>query len=187
VPFDPAAENELVVTCRAPDDRYGGIHDTDRVPESVSVPGVWWDAAVTTHPETFVVDVNVSPQVTDDGAGVVVANGLRDTGDAGTGVYDRGGDPKRAVEALATAFEPVRAILAEPGPGDAGVVLVNDTSERVEGTLRWTAVDDGGELDVTVGPAGRTVAGRLDVPDDAAAVTLELTIGDRSVRTEHRL
>ena len=31
VPFEPAGETELLVTCDAPDDRFGGIHDTDRV------------------------------------------------------------------------------------------------------------------------------------------------------------
>jgi len=30
-------ENELIVECRAPEDRFGGIYDTDRVPANASV------------------------------------------------------------------------------------------------------------------------------------------------------
>jgi beta-mannosidase len=155
----------------------------DRAKHDAVVDGDGVDAS-----QTYQADLlrTVAERLRADGAGVVVADALRDTGDAGSGVYDRNGDPKRAAEALATAFEPVRAILTEPGPGDTDVVVVNDTGERVEGTLRWTAGDEGGELDVTVEHAGRTVAGRLDVPDDADGVTLDLTVADRSVQTEHR-
>jgi len=65
VPFEPQAENELVVECREPDDRFGGIHDTDRVPDADAVPGIWWDASLSTHPETFVVALTATPRVPD--------------------------------------------------------------------------------------------------------------------------
>ena len=68
VPFEPEPENELVVECWAPEDRFGGIHDTDRIPEAQSVPGIWWDVELTTRPDPFVVDVDLSPRVTDKGA-----------------------------------------------------------------------------------------------------------------------
>jgi beta-mannosidase len=122
-----------------------------------------------------------------DGVGVVVVNALRDTGGAGMGVYDRDGEPKRAAEALATAFEPVRAILPAPGHGETDVVVVNDTRERMSGTLTWTAGDDDGEFDVAVEAAGRAVVGAIDVPGAADAVALELTRGDRSVQTAYDL
>jgi len=70
VPFEPASENELVVECRAPEDRFGGIHDTDDVPAADAVPGIWWDADLTTHPESFVVGARARPRLTDDGAAV---------------------------------------------------------------------------------------------------------------------
>jgi hypothetical protein len=73
VPFVPEEDNELVVECRAPDDRYGGTHDTDRIPAEDSVPGIWWGVDVTTHPETFVVNVDVTPRVTGDGAAIDAA------------------------------------------------------------------------------------------------------------------
>ncbi|WP_123539035.1 glycoside hydrolase family 2 protein [Halosimplex salinum] len=73
VPFEPADENELVVECRAPEDRFGGIHATDRIPERESVPGIWWGVDVTAHPDPFVVDVDLTPRVTDDGAVVDAA------------------------------------------------------------------------------------------------------------------
>jgi len=85
VPFVPDEENELVVECRAPDDRYGGIHDTDRVPDADSVPGIWWGVDVTTHPETFVVDVAVTPRITEDGAAIDAAMDVY----AGAAVDDR--------------------------------------------------------------------------------------------------
>jgi len=76
VPFVPDDGNELVVECRAPDDRYGGIHDTDRVSDADSVPGIWWDVDVTAQPETFVTNVDVTPRVTDEGAAIDAAVGV---------------------------------------------------------------------------------------------------------------
>jgi len=68
VPFDPGETNDLVVTCRSPDDRFGGLHDTDLVPESDRVPGVWWDASLETHPLPYVDDTEVRPEITGEGA-----------------------------------------------------------------------------------------------------------------------
>ncbi|WP_436926406.1 hydrolase [Halosimplex amylolyticum] len=73
VPFEPDEENELVVECWAPEDRFGGIHDTDRIPASESVPGIWWGVDVTGQPDPFVVDVDLTPRVTADGATVDAA------------------------------------------------------------------------------------------------------------------
>ena len=73
VPFEPEAENELVVECHAPDDRFGGIHDTDRVPAEDSVPGVWWGVDITTHPETFVVTVDATPRLSEETAAIDAA------------------------------------------------------------------------------------------------------------------
>lgn len=42
IPFRPYEENELVVTCTEPQDRFGGIHNTETVPAEASVPGIWW-------------------------------------------------------------------------------------------------------------------------------------------------
>ncbi len=68
VPFKPAPENELVVTCRAPGDRFGGLHDTDVVPGSTAVPGIWWDASLETAPLPCLDRVDVQPELTDTGA-----------------------------------------------------------------------------------------------------------------------
>ncbi|PSQ57098.1 MAG: hydrolase [Halobacteriales archaeon SW_9_67_25] len=68
VPVRPDGETTLSVTCRAPRDRFGGLYDTDRVPESERVPGVWWDAAVETHSLPYVDRLDVHPERTDDGA-----------------------------------------------------------------------------------------------------------------------
>jgi len=56
-------ENELVVECRAPEDRFGGIYDTDRVPQNASVPGIWWGATIETHPDPYVESLSVAPRI----------------------------------------------------------------------------------------------------------------------------
>ncbi len=68
VPVVPDGETVLSVTCRAPRDRFGGLYDTDRVPESERVPGIWWEATVETHPLPYVDRLDVRPERTDDGA-----------------------------------------------------------------------------------------------------------------------
>ncbi|PSP27352.1 hypothetical protein BRC65_06160 [Halobacteriales archaeon QH_2_65_14] len=68
VPFVPYEDNELVVTCHAPRDRFGGLHDTDLVPEEGRVPGIWWDATLSSAPLPYIEDVAVRPELTGDGA-----------------------------------------------------------------------------------------------------------------------
>ena len=65
-------ENELIVECRAPEDRFGGSYDTDRVPESASVPGIWWAADIETHPDPYVESLSVAPRIRGDDATVAV-------------------------------------------------------------------------------------------------------------------
>jgi hypothetical protein len=72
VPLPVGEENALVVECRRPTDRFGGIHDTDRVPAEASVPGIWWDARIETHPDPYVADLNVAPRVDGESAAVAV-------------------------------------------------------------------------------------------------------------------
>jgi len=72
IPLAVDAENELRVECRRPTDRFGGIHDTDRVPAEAAVPGIWWDARLETHPDPYVAELNVAPRVGGDGAAVAV-------------------------------------------------------------------------------------------------------------------
>lgn len=65
--FEPEAHNELVVECRPPDDRFGGIHDSPHVPETAAVPSVWWDATVEGLPPVAVLAMDVAPRLTADG------------------------------------------------------------------------------------------------------------------------
>lgn len=73
VPLPVAEDNELIVECRAPEDRFGGTHDTDLVPEESAVPGIWWDARVDTYPDPYVDRLAVDPVVEGDEAAVDVA------------------------------------------------------------------------------------------------------------------
>lgn len=68
IPFRPFEDNELSITCRAPNDRFGGLHDTDVVPPAAAVPGIWWDATLESHSLPYIDRLRVRPEVTDDGA-----------------------------------------------------------------------------------------------------------------------
>lgn len=67
IPFVPDGETELTVTCHEPEDRFGGIHDTDLVPDDQSVPGIWWGAKVESHPLPYVDRIDIAPVIDDDG------------------------------------------------------------------------------------------------------------------------
>jgi len=67
-----ADDYRLVVECRAPEDRFGGLHDTDRLPPERCVPGIWWDAALETYPDPYVAAMRGRPRLTEDGAAVDV-------------------------------------------------------------------------------------------------------------------
>ena len=122
-----------------------------------------------------------------DGAPVVVANALRDAGDAGMGVYARDGTPKDAVESLARAFQPVQAFLVGASPGECDVVVANDAPEAISGTVTWVIGDEEGEVDVTVEAGTRTTPETISVPNDASSVDLTLRVDDASVENTYRL
>jgi beta-mannosidase len=71
--FDPEAENDLRVVCRAPADRFGGVQATDRVPHETAVPGIWWNVAVRIRPPTYIADLSLAPRQTEEGAEIDVA------------------------------------------------------------------------------------------------------------------
>ncbi|WP_415380810.1 hydrolase [Halosimplex sp. TS25] len=129
----------------------------------------------------------IAERLRTDGAPVVVANGLRDAGAAGMGVYARDGTRKDAADSLATAFEPVQAFLVGASPGECEVVVANDAPESVSGTVTWTVGDKRGETDVTVDAGDRAVVESVSVPDSASSVDLALTVGDATVENTYRL
>jgi len=68
VPFVPDAETEVRVTCHAPADRFGGVHDTALVPDEETVPGIWWDISLETGPLPYLEAVTARPERGPDGA-----------------------------------------------------------------------------------------------------------------------
>ncbi|WP_136687688.1 glycosyl hydrolase 2 galactose-binding domain-containing protein [Halorhabdus amylolytica] len=62
------AENELLVECRRPEDRFGGIYESDLVPDDEAVPGIWWGADVETYGDHHVVDLSARPRIDEEGA-----------------------------------------------------------------------------------------------------------------------
>ncbi len=82
--FEPEEENELLVECRAPEDRFGGSFQTPVIPPEESVPGIRWDSHVEPVPETVITDLSVRPDETDTtGVNAIV------TLDAGTDITGR--------------------------------------------------------------------------------------------------
>lgn len=67
VPFEPDGETDISVTCRKPTDRFGGLHETDLVPDERSIPGIWWGADIDVRPLPCVDRIDVSPVTNDDG------------------------------------------------------------------------------------------------------------------------
>ncbi|WP_276270889.1 hydrolase [Haloarcula litorea] len=72
VELPDAEDYRVVVECRAPTDRFGGLHATDALPAERCVPGIWWGAELRTHPDPYVRTLRARPRVTDDGATVDV-------------------------------------------------------------------------------------------------------------------
>jgi hypothetical protein len=68
IPFEPFEDNQVTVTCHAPRDRFGGLHDTGMVPEEEAVPGIWWGASLESRPLPYIENIDVRPEVTADGA-----------------------------------------------------------------------------------------------------------------------
>ena len=59
----------VVVECREPEDRFGGLHATDQLPPERCVPGIWWDTTLETRPDPCVSELSVEPQVSDADGG----------------------------------------------------------------------------------------------------------------------
>lgn len=83
--FDPQAENELIVACAVPDDRFGGVFETALVPTAARVPAIRGDSHVEAVPENVITDLTVGATETDDGGAV---NAIV-TIDAGADLRDR--------------------------------------------------------------------------------------------------
>jgi beta-mannosidase len=146
--FEPAAENELLVTCRAPEDPFGGVHDTALVAPERSVPGILWGASVEAVPANFVADLAVRPRGIDprgtdagDGPGRADA-GSQSGGAAGDGNLE---GPRIDVTVTVNAGTDLRdriALSSSPvgfeGSSSAGRIAVDAAAGervRVEGSL----------------------------------------------------
>jgi hypothetical protein len=57
------AENEIVVVCRRPTDGGGGVYETEQVPDSATVPGIWWGATMRTYQGTYVDRLCATPRI----------------------------------------------------------------------------------------------------------------------------
>lgn len=65
IPFEPAgeADNQLVVTCHKPRDRFGGLHETAVVPDERAVPGIWWGASLEARSVPYIESMDVRAEI----------------------------------------------------------------------------------------------------------------------------
>lgn len=66
--FEPDETNDVEVTCRGPEDRFGGLYDTEMVPDVDSVPGIWWGVSLESHSLPYIDSIDAEPEVTEEGA-----------------------------------------------------------------------------------------------------------------------
>jgi len=123
--FEPEPTNELVVECRPPTDRFGGVHASSLVPAEAAVPAVWWDATVEGLAPVAPVALTVSPRLAEDGGRLdvtltvdatrsyedTVTFSLRPAGFRGRGRMEReavdlAGGERTAVERTLTVEDP---------------------------------------------------------------------------------
>lgn len=67
LPFVPNETTDIQVTCTRPQDRFGGLYESDMISSETAVPGIWWDAAVETGAFPYLDQLSVIPRQTDDG------------------------------------------------------------------------------------------------------------------------
>jgi hypothetical protein len=142
VPLPVAEDNELIVECRVPDDRFGGTHATDLLAPEKTVPGIWWEARVETAPDPSVAALAVEPVldggetavdvratvVTDEPLDDRLTVSLRPAGDArGGGMMNR----------LHVDTDPGRATVTERiGVRDASLWWPHDHGSQPRYTIR---------------------------------------------------
>ena len=130
VPVRPEGSVDVSVTCHAPRDRFGGLYDTDLVPQERAVPGVWWDARLETHPLPAIADLQVRPERTDDGARLHV----RTTVVTGGPLEERVTYSLRPEGELSTRGTMERGSVEADGPG---LTTVEHTIEVRDPALWW--------------------------------------------------
>ncbi|MCU4716654.1 hydrolase [Halapricum hydrolyticum] len=190
--------------------RYGGVSDLHRLLDADVVAEFGAGSLATDDPEdltgfdrrvhdshvgdgleasqryqTHVVK-RVAEGLRNDGVSILAAYALRDTGDAGMGVLGVDGEPKPAFDALATAFEPIQATLADPAGDESDVLVHNDLDTRLTGTLTWESPASTGETEVTVGTNATASVETIELPE-GGAVTLTLSAADRTVENSYPL
>jgi len=156
IPFRPDEENELVVTCRAPGDRFGGIHDTDTVPEEQRVPGIWWGASLETYSLPTVESVAVTPETTERGARFYVETTVLADGPVPERITyslrpedDRGGRGMMERDGIETEGEGVTTVEHTVGIRDPALWWPRELGRQRRYTL--TAKLDGDERSQTTG------------------------------------
>lgn len=147
------------------------------------------DTPVETQHEQGRILKHVAEQLRLERADVLAAFALQDVrSGGGMGVVDANGIEKRSFDPIAAAYEPVQAVVTDPlTPGAVGITVINDTHERVSGTVDWESGSRSGAVDVDAKPLSRVSVGGAKVDDDAEELVLELSTDGQTVRNRYRL
>jgi hypothetical protein len=129
----------------------------------------------------------VAERLRRDRTPILIAYALRDTGDAGMGVLARDGTPKSAADALATAFQPIQATLADPAGEESEVVVLNGLDARFTGTLAWESPAGAGETEVTIGTNATASVTSVPLPDPGQTIELRLSVSEYTVTNSYEI
>ena len=122
------------------------------------------------------------------GCPTIVADTLVD-GDEGDsmGLVSTDGEEKPALEAVATAFEPIQ-VIARSTPvvgGRVDLSIVNDLDLAGQGRVRWRCGDDSGSMGAEIEPRSSIDVGEVSIPGDAADLRLTLDVDDHRVTNRY--
>jgi len=113
-----------------------------------------------------------------------IAFALRDTDRAGMGVFTAEGEPKSGADALADAFQPVRAYLSDPDGEESNIVVLNDRPRALSTELSYEVGDERGEMELTVNSQGRWSGGPIPLPEGAETAQITVVVDEEPARFE---
>jgi beta-mannosidase len=116
-----------------------------------------------------------------------IALAIRDTDEAGMGVYGHDGTQKAGAETLASAYAPIRASVTDPAADESDIVVLNDRPRPLSTDITYIAGDEQGSFELTVNAQGRWRGGPITLPEDAEQVEIEIDLDGDTLAFEEEL
>lgn len=123
-----------------------------------------------------------------DYAGTIVETLFDRRADGGYGVVTRDNERKPAFQAVADSFEPVQSVLDPPySTGRPTVVLLNDTSTRIDATITVEAGPERHEFRGNAPPYSAREIAHVDLPTDLTEIGLTTDSENHSITNSYDL